>query len=233
MPAPSAPTPRLRLAVDDAGEFLVVVGERATIGHLRSRDVTLPFLADVAAHHARLELVEDFHAGARWRIAPEPGARVEVAGREVPETGTLLSDGDDVRLAANLAFRFVAKERGSASARLELAGGQECCGAPRILLLAPGPGGRARIGASSARLIPLSDVQHEIEIAADRAPGGATSFSVRCAAGVQGTPREAGEPEVRLALPLVLAVTLTARARAPGRPPFALVLSPCDGTLER
>jgi hypothetical protein len=232
MPAPSAPTPRLRLAVDDAGEFLVVVGERATIGHLRARDVTLPFLADVAAHHARLELVEDFHAGARWRIAPEPGARVEVAGREVPEIGSLLKDGDDVRLAANLSFRFVAKERGSASARLELSGGQECCGAPRILLLAPGSGGRARIGASSARLIPLPDVQHEIEIAADRGPAG-LSFSVRCAAGVQGTPREAGEPEVRLALPLALAVTLTARARAPGRPPFALVLSPCDGALER
>ncbi len=216
-------TPRFSLAVDDAGEFLVVVGESATIGHVRAHDVDLPFLADIGAHHARLDLVEDFHTGARWRVAPESDAHVEVNGRAIGATGALLADGNEVRLAPNLAFRFVARERGSSSARLELSGGNECLGAPRILLFAPGPGGRVRIGAGASRSVPLADLEHEIELAAERTPGGA-SVSVRCCAGVAPvTPAAASEPEVRIALPLALAITLTARARGPQKPPFALI----------
>ncbi len=215
-------TPRFSLAVDDAGEFLVVVGESATIGHVRAQDVDLPFLADVAAHHARLDLVEDFHDGARWRIAPESGAQVAVNGRAVGATGSLLSDGDEVRLAPNLAFRFVARDRGSSSARLELSGDSECLGAPRILLFAPGPGGRVRIGASSSRTVPLADLEHEIELAAERSEHGAR-ISVRCSVGLAEPALAVSEPEVRIALPLALAVTLTARARGPKKPPFALI----------
>ncbi len=228
---PPRTTPRFLLAVDDAGEFLVVVGERVTLGHLRARDVDLPFLADVAARHARLELVEDFHAGARWRIAPESGASVHVNGRAVVEPGTLLADGDEVRLAANLAFRFVARERGSSSARLEFGGGQECLGAPRVLLLAPGSGGRARIGAGAARLLSLHDLEHEIELSAERTAG-AASVSVRCTAGLAAVSPAASEPEIRLALPLALSVTRTARARGPKKPPFALIFRPADAPLE-
>lgn len=231
--------PRFLLAVDDAGEFLVVAGERISLGHLRARDVDLPFLADIAAHHARLELVEDFHAGARWRIAPEPGAVVLLGGRAVGESGALLRDGDDVQLARNLAFRFVAREPGSSSARLELSGGQECLGAPCILLLAPGSGGRARLGASAARLVPVAGLEHEIEIAAS-VDGERAALGVRCTAGVSGgvsgglapSGGAGGEPEVRLALPLALSVTLTARARAAGKPPFALMLRPSEPALE-
>ncbi|MCY2960969.1 MAG: FHA domain-containing protein [Planctomycetota bacterium] len=231
MTPPPRTTPRFLLAVDDAGEFLAVVGEDIRLGHVRAKDVDLPFLADVAAHHARLSLVEDFHAGAGWRIAPETGAAVAVNGHAIGEQGVLLADGDEVRLAPNLAFRFVARERGSSSARLELGGGQECLGAPRVLLLAPGAGGRARIGAGTARLVPLADLEHEIEISAERSAE-AASVSVRCTAGIAAVARGAGEPEVRLALPLGLAVTLTARARGPGKPPFALIFRSADAPLE-
>lgn len=217
---------RLLLAVDDAGEFLVLVGESATIGHLRAHDADLPFLADIGAHHARLDLVEDFHAGARWRIASEHDAALFVNGRVVGATGALLSDGDEVQLAPNLAFRFVARDRGSSSARLELGGGSECLGAPRILLFAPGPGGRVRIGASTSRTVPLADLEHEIELDAElgteRSPNGAR-ISVRCNAGLAEPALAVTEPEVRIALPLALSVTLTARARGPKKPPFALI----------
>jgi len=223
--------PRFLLAVDDAGEFLVVVGAALRLGHLRATDVDLPFLADVPAHAARLELVEDFHAGARWRIAPEVGATLLVNGRAVGAEGVLLADGDEARLAHNLAFRCVAREPGSSAIRLEFAGGVECLGAPRALLLAPGPGGRARIGNGVARAIPVSGVEHEIELAAERGDAGA-SVAVRCVAGISGAARAASEPEVRLALPLALQATLVAPARGPGKPPFALIFRPADRPLE-
>lgn len=223
--------PRFLLAVDDAGEFLVVVGAALRLGHLRATDVDLPFLADVPAHAARLELVEDFHAGARWRLAPEVGATLLVNGRAVAAEGVLLADGDEARLAHNLAFRCVAREPGSSAIRLEFAGGVECLGAPRALLLAPGAGGRARIGSGAARAIPVAGVAHEIEIAAERGDAG-TSVAVRCVAGISGAARAASEPEARLALPLALQATLVARARGPGQPPFALIFRPADRPLE-
>jgi hypothetical protein len=217
--------PRFLLAIDDAGEFAAVVGWIVRIGHVRSKDVDLPFLGDVAAHHARLELIEDFHVGARWRIAPEPGGSVAVNGRAVDTAGASLGDGDEVRLAANIAFRFVARDHGSSSARLELGGGEECLGAPRVLLFAPGPGGRVRIGASATRSVPLADLEHEIELVAEHSADSA-SIHVRCSAGVAAQRRGASEPEVRIALPLALAVTLTVRARGPEKPPFALIFRP-------
>lgn len=215
------------MAVDDAGEFLVVVGTSVAIGHVRARDVDLPFLADVAARHARLDLVEEFHAGARWRIAPVEDARVQVGGRDVGESGHALAHGDEVRLARNLAFRFVAAERGSSAARLEL-GGSECLGAPRVLLLPPGPGGRARFGSSAARTVALADLTQEIELVAD-----ADAIRVRCPAGVGAVARAVRDSEARIALPLSSSVTLVARARAAGRPPFALIFRPADATVDR
>lgn len=232
----SAGAHRFLLAVDDAGEFLVAVGDTFRIGHLRAADVDLPFLADVASHAAVLRLVEDFHVGARWRIAPEEGATVVVNERAVGASGTVLADGDEVRLARNLAFRFVAKERGTSAARLEFAGGIECCGAPRVLLLPVGDGGRVRIGNSAARTISLGDVEHEIELAADGA-GGNLTVTVRCVVGVapvggSAAPSASSEPEARLALPLALQVTLVARARPSGKAPFALIFRPATASLE-
>lgn len=231
---PSAPS--FLLAVDDAGEFLVAVGDTLRIGHSRASDVDLPFLADVPSHAAILRLVEDFHAGARWCIAPEVGANLVVNTREIGTGGVALADGDEVRLARNLAFRFAAKERGSSAARLELAGGTECRGAPRVLLLPVGEGGRARIGNSAARTIPVADLEHEIELAAENSSVG-SSVTVRCVVGVAPTSstvptRGSAEPEARLALPLTLQVTLVARARPAGKAPFALIFRPVRPSLD-
>jgi hypothetical protein len=227
--------PRFLLGVDDAGEFLVVAGERVRLGHLRAADVDLPFLSDVPSNAARIELEEDFHAGARWRIAPESGVRLEIDGTPVGPAGAVLRDGVVVRVARNLAFRFVARERGTSAARLELAGGVECLGAPRILLLPPGAGGRARIGAQAGRTIPVHGLDHEVEIEAERsadADGRVASLSVRCVAGIATAPRSLREPEARFALPLALQLTLVARARGAAKPPFALILRPAEPPLE-
>jgi len=230
---------RCLLAVDDAGDFLVAVGDTLRLGHVRAADVELPFLADLPSHAAVLRLVEDFHAGARWCIAPLDGVRLAVNGREIGSAGSALADGDEIRLTQNFAFRFVAKERGTSAARLELAGGIECCGAPRVLLLPVGDGGRARIGNNAARTIPVGDVEHEIELAAEHSDRG-TSVSVRCAVGVStpgsgpgsGPAHGSTELEARLALPLRLQATLVARARAAGKAPFALIFRPVTASLE-
>jgi len=226
---------RCLLAVDDAGDFLVAVGDTLRLGHVRAADVELPFLADLPSHAAVLRLVEDFHAGARWCIAPLDGVRLAVNGREIGSAGSALADGDEIRLTQNFAFRFVAKERGTSAARLELAGGIECCGAPRVLLLPVGDGGRARIGNNAARTIPVGDVEHEIELAAEHSDRG-TSVSVRCAVGVStpgsGPAHGSTELEARLALPLRLQATLVARARAAGKAPFALIFRPVTASLD-
>ncbi|MBL8860906.1 MAG: hypothetical protein JNK02_02755 [Planctomycetes bacterium] len=226
---------RLLLAADDGWEFLVVPAARARIGHVRAADVDLPFLADVPSFAALVELVEDFHAGARWCLVPGPGVRAGLNEGEAGAGPVPLADGDLVRLAPNLAFRFVAREPGTSAARLDLLGGAECLGAPRVLLLPPGAGGRARVGPSGARTIPVAELVHEIELVveSDALDGRPTALTVRCAGGVAPRAHAAQAPAVRLALPLASTQTLLAHARAAGQPPFALVFRPAGPALER
>jgi len=230
--APLGPAPdslRFRLAVDDGGDLLAVAGPSLVLGHARAGSADIPLLADLESRHARLTYAESFHAGPVWRLEALASAPVRVEGREVLGARSL-NDGDLVRLAPNLEFRFSRPDPASATAVLELLHGAEAEGAQRVLLFVPGPTGRVRVGARTNRHVPVSGIEHEIELELEREPGGA-QLVVRCAGGV----RSAGGPglapasgEERVALPPRARVDLVLGARPSQRAPYGLSLLPLD-----
>lgn len=215
------------LAVDEAGEVLVATGDHLVIGHSQSRGVDLPFLADVAPRHARLDCRESFHGGWEWALTPLTDERVELDGRPVGADGAALTDGARARLASNLRLRFLVPDPASKAAVLELGGG-DCHGAQRVLLLGEGPSARARISGRRGAQIPVPGLAHEIAFFVD---GG--ELVVRCDAGVRvwGSSPPAtdvpGPRELRLPFPLRERCDLGLCAPRPaGRPPFGITVRP-------
>jgi hypothetical protein len=228
----SEPCTSFRLAVDDAGEFLVVSARELALGHLRSTSAHLRFLADVDAEHVRLRLVEDFHQGARWLLVPVSARRPRVNGQVLSAESHLLCDGDRVELSGNLAFCFRAPEPASSSALLELLRGAECEGVARILLFVPGAAGCVRLGRKRTRHILVHEIEHEIELELERESQGEV-LRVRCAGGVGGPSQPARTdgavlPVAEVPVPPSAPVQLLLRAREARRGPFAIVVSALD-----
>ncbi|HEV8114230.1 MAG TPA: hypothetical protein VGR31_15775 [Planctomycetota bacterium] len=215
---------RFLLAVDDGGEYFAVSGPRVTIGHLRSPGADLPFLADVEAEHARLELVESFHSGPRWSLAARSGEKILVSGRFVSDVPSLLAHDDLVQLAPNLTFRFRSPDPASSSAVLDLLSGSDCQGARHVLLFAPGAGGRVRIAARVDRHVPVPELTQEVSLELE--PG---ALVVRCAGGVRvqgGVTSTGADPALSLPCPPAQSVSLTLGARPANRAPFGITISP-------
>jgi hypothetical protein len=215
---------RFLLAVDDGGEYFVASGTSLIIGHLRSPSADLPFLADVEAEHARLEIVDSFHSGPRWSLTALSRARILVGGRFLSDSPYLLSEDDLVQLAPNLSFRFRSPDPASASAVLDLLSGSDCQGARHVLLFAPGPGGRVRIAARLDRHIAVPELTQEITLELE-----ASVLVVRCPGGVrvQGGVSSAGpDPALSLPCPPPQSISLTVGARPANRPPFGITVWP-------
>ncbi|MCK6449037.1 MAG: hypothetical protein L6Q99_21790 [Planctomycetes bacterium] len=216
---------RFRLAIDDAGEFLVVGGDRLVLGHASHRGADLPVLADLFAEHATFEFrPETFHAPASWRLSP---ARELVAsGRELRVDGRVVRDahelahGERIEFSGQLAARTSVPVPESSTFLLEFERGAECLGAQRVLLLAPGPGGLVRIGRRARSHARVSRLSGDVRIFED---GG------RLLALADGQFRlDDGElaTEHRIVLPLDRLHTLTHSRAAHGEPPFVITLAP-------
>jgi len=206
------------LSVDGGGQFLLCGAERWTLGHLRAGRADLGFLADVGALHATLVRADSLHAGPGWRIEPCGAERVTVADEPVPSAGRRLEPGAPVRLGENLRFALELPDPASASALLELQRGAECAGARRIVLFAPGPGGRVRIGPSKHHhlRVPGLDFElvlewcgRELELTSELPLEGAFT-------GERG----------RLAFPPPARLALTCGKPRGSRPPFGLSFEP-------
>jgi hypothetical protein len=236
--AAAAPEPNagaclaFRLAVDDAGEYLVVVGTNVLIGHESSTRADLRFLANVEREHARLVFANDFHAGPTWRVVPVGGARASVDGRAVAAGGAVITDGQRVVLGKNLAWRFRAEGPSSSSAVLEFEHGIECHGAGRLLLLAPGPDGRVQIASSARRPIKVGGLAHAVtlEITATLADVPEARLSIGCEAGLaRGVrPAEGAPTSLSILVPPRASERFTFAARAAGEAPFEIVVAPVE-----
>lgn len=219
----------VRLAVDDGGESLLASGTEFVLGHLRSESADLPFLADIEREHARLTRVESFHGGTRWCL--EAGGAVELDGRTIqptpdsPDARVTLSDGQEVRLARNLAFRFRLPDPSSSSAALELLHGAECLGVGRVLLCVPGEGGRLRIGPGRDRHIGVGALAQDLELRFD-----AGRLVLRCGEGLRTTTPVEGAStdgvELSVPWPLPLAIDLAVGQASSKGPPFGVALRP-------
>jgi len=218
-----------RLAIDDAGEFLVVVGLEFTIGHESSDRADLRLLANIEREHARLTFADDFHAGTAWRLAPIGGARSLVSGRELLASGALLTDGEQVVLGQNSSFRFRAADMSSSSAVLELEHGIECRGAGRVLLVVPGADGRVSIGSSSKCTIRAVGLEHSVtlEVTQTSSSPPEARLSVGCAAGIaRGTRPKLGDPtSLSILIPPVGTERFTCGAGSASEAPFEIVVA--------
>jgi hypothetical protein len=142
-----APLPAAALlSVDGGGQLLLCGGDRWSLGHLRSGQADLGFLADVAARHALLARDDSLQLGPGWRLEPLCGEPARVDGRALAAEGRRLASGARVALG-NLEFLVRVPDAASASWVLELCHGAECAGARQVVLLAAGAGGRLRIAA--------------------------------------------------------------------------------------
>lgn len=215
-PRGAAPAP-FTLAVDDLGSLLVVAGDELVLGHVRAGEADLPFLADVGPRHARLRRERSFSAGSRWLLEPVDGERVLARG--LPLAGPrALADGDEVELGVNLAFRYRRTDPASESALLSLQRGAECRGSASVLLLAPGPGGRVRVGPGPHCLLRTAAPAREIRLELRGSELWLASESVA----VQG-----GAPRSTLVLAVPPAERVDVMApRGEGGAPFALSLLP-------
>lgn len=208
------------LSVDGGGQVLLIAAERVTLGHLRAGCADLGFLADVGALHAALLRADSLQAGPGWRIVPLGAERVAVAGEPVPESGRRLASEERVHLGENLEFRMEVPDAASATVVLELLRGAECAGARRILLLAPGPGGRMRIGAALHHHVRVPGLAFELEL-----EWHAHELRLRSEAPLAGAVLGT---DGALPFPPPERLELTAGAARGSRPPFALSFEPVE-----
>ncbi|MEZ6013694.1 MAG: hypothetical protein R3F49_01155 [Planctomycetota bacterium] len=249
---PGAVPHRLHLSVDDGGHWLVVIGRRVVLGlagggRRSEASADVGFFGELEPRHATLELRESFRDGAAWHLALVDGRGLELDGpralrlgagaRALPEVA--LVPGDRVLLTPKLAFVFDRPDPASASATLTLERGVEVEGAPRVLLVAPGPEGRVRMDAGRSAHIRVLGHSAAIELVATSAPDVLVLTSD--AGWVEPAPPGAGQvgraDQVRVTLPLTGRIDLTAPARASGAPepaatrgvglpPFGISLAP-------
>jgi len=137
-------------AVDDGGEWLVVVGERC--GLRRAAGLAVELCAS-APGAVELALAPSFHGGAAWCVTTGGGG---------PRP---LADGARLELGPRTGVVFRRPDEASASAVLELQNGLEAAGASRVLLWVPGAGGRVRLGVDRRAHVRLpaeaGDTAHE------------------------------------------------------------------------
>jgi len=209
------------LSVDDAGQFLLVPGERVSLGHLRCGHADLLFLADVGAVHAHLERHESLSGGPVWRFVPCAGERSYVNEVEVA-AAMRLTPGDRVRLGENLAFVVHRPDPASHSVVLELEGGAECAGARHVVLFGDGEGGRLRIGAAAHRHVRVPNLEHEITLV--HVDG---RLFARCETSVQGS-EESGTEGFSLPVPPPQRFHLSFGKPQGSRPPFGLAIEPSE-----
>jgi hypothetical protein len=223
-PRDGEPVVRFHVAVDDGGEFFVAGGAALTLGHLRSPEASLPFLADVENRHVRFVCTESFHGGTCWSLERLAARDARVNGEELGDAPRVLRDGDEVVLARNLALRYRQPDDSSGSALLELAAGAECQGVRRVVLLAPGEAGRVRIGSKRNRHIPVPDLAHEVLLVWSNG-----ALSVNCAGGVRlagGSAASAGVPSLSIPCPPRASSSFIVGAREKAGPPFAIHVRP-------
>jgi hypothetical protein len=125
-------------------------------------------------------------------------------------------------LGGRLRLRFALLSLDSTSARLTIESCEDCEGARSILLLADGPEGALRIGSRHKHHLRVTDLEHDVTLSLQSA-----ELTVSCAGGfLRGSAL--GARALSVPLPLQERLWIEPRARAAGKPPFALTLMPSE-----
>ncbi len=162
LPDTAAESPsRLRLAVDDVGDWSVHIGGTILLGQAGAGRAHIALHAPVAAVHAWLRASSSFHGGEGWDLVPAPGEEVLLDG--VPLSGPApLHDGACVALGPELSLTVRRPDPASASLLLCAERDEVLGGAGGVLAWFPGPGGRIRLGPDRQALLGLAGAQDEV-----------------------------------------------------------------------
>lgn len=209
-------------SIDDVGDVLIAAGASITLGG-PGTSVVLRGLGPGA--EVELGLVESFKGGAVWHLTPKG------AGPVALEHGTLidLARATGSSSSAAMAARVLRPDPASASFALDLVGAATLEGEVRkLLLLAPGRGGRVRLSGRSGTHFGVQGLTHEIHLELEQGPSGGGSLRWSCEGGAR---LPGGEPAQELSVPLPLPgrVDLTFGAAPERRAPFTVALRPLAG----
>ncbi len=215
---------RLLASIDDAGDYVLLLGDSIGVGHRAAGRACLEFLGDLEAEHAVFELATSFHGGEGWSLRAAIGvAPPRVDGEELaPGSSRPLFDGDEVYLGTSAAFFVRKPDDSSSSLVLDLARGTDCHGARRIALVGLGEAARIRVGRNRRRHVPVVGLGHDIDMVARR-----DRLDLRCDGGVRlaGTPAD-GAVELAIPLPLTGRIDVATGAAPDRLPPFGVALRP-------
>jgi hypothetical protein len=177
-------------------EFLVLRGDRVTIGNVRDGHADLAVLANIAGRHAAIVRSMSFHGGMQDRIVADRG-ELWLRGSKVDEHR--LASGDTVRLGASLEVSYRLPSSRSLTALLTLGSGFQVGGTDKVLLLRDrGRDGRILIGNGSDVHVRVPHQQAAIELFA--AKDGQVRVAFDGAGTMDGRPFRGEHPVVAGAL---------------------------------
>jgi hypothetical protein len=169
------------LRVEEAGEYLVLRGDRILVGNGRNPVSDLPILANIASRHLEISRTLTFHGGGALRIRALSERSVRVNGGAV--SSAALNDGDRIKLGDALELTFRVPSERSRTTLLRLERGFQVDGVDKVLLFDDcGKSGRILIGARKDTHVRVERTELEVELFAER------SGELRC--------RYSGEGEV-------------------------------------
>jgi hypothetical protein len=220
---PTVSTHSALLGVDEAGQYLLACGNEFVLGHARGRGIDLPFLANLPPRHACFQLRQSFLGGAEWQLVPLSDERVLHNGRALGPQGAPLRDQDHLELATNLELSFHLPDPSTSSALLVVRRGPDCAGASRLILVAPGAGGRVRVGATAQRHVRVPNLRGECALTWD---GNELALASELGIALSGSERQEARAQCVLPFPPRERTDLALGAGAGARPALWLTLEP-------
>ncbi len=205
-------------SIDDVGDVLVAAfsGARLQLGGAGSQ---VPVDALPPGTCIGLEARDSFKGGVSWFASPQDGGSIELSDGILVD----LTKAAGSSSGASVAARVRGPDPASASLLLELQGAAASGRAARLLLLAPGPGGRVRISGREGAHFGVHGLAHEVRLELE---DGALRWSC------EGGARPAGgapSAEVLVPLPVSSRIDLAFGAAPERRAPFGVALFPPPG----
>ena len=208
-------------SIDDVGDVLVAAfgGTRLDLGGAGSQ---VPIEGLPAGPRVGLEARESFKGGVGWVLSARDGASTELSDGMLVDLAKAAGSSSGAAVAA----RVRRPDPASASLLLELQGAAAAGRAARLLLLAPGPGGRVRISGREGAHFGVHGLTHDVCLELE---AGALRWSCEGGAGSAGGAGPAGgepAPEILVPLPVSSRLDLAFGAAPERLAPYGVALLP-------
>ncbi|MEE2939618.1 MAG: hypothetical protein VX460_04470 [Planctomycetota bacterium] len=208
-------------SIDDVGDVLVAAfsGQPLELGGAGSE---VPVDGLPPGPRIGLEARESFKEGVSWVLRSDDGGSIELRDGILVDLTRAAGSSSGAAVAA----RVRRPDPASASLLLELQGATAAGRAARLLLLAPGPGGRVRVSGREGAHFGVHGLTHDVCLQLD---GAALRWS--CVGGARPAGGEPA-PEVLVPLPVSSRLDLVFGAAPDRLAPFGVVLLSSAGRDE-